>query len=83
MGSPALQGWSFCLDFQQSSQAMLLSAHPPSQPDTQKFTGILWHCCEVKHGEAPHTCVDRELFEPNKDLISVFLYTYSKMWDWR
>lgn len=52
VGSPALQGWSFCLDFQQSSQAMLLSAHSSSQPDTQKLKGILRHYCEVKYGEA-------------------------------
>lgn len=83
MGSPALQGWSVSLDLWQNSQAMLLSAHPTSQPDTQKFKGILWHCCEVKDGEALHMCVDRELFEPNWHLVSVFLYTFSKLWDWR
>lgn len=30
VGSPTLQSWSLCLDFQQSSQAMLLSACPPT-----------------------------------------------------
>lgn len=77
VGCPALQGWSFCRDFQLSSQTVLLSAHPPSQPDTQKFKGILWHCCEVKREEALHTGIDRELFEPKKDLISVFYSTLS------
>lgn len=35
------------------------------------------------HRVALHTYVDRELFEPNRDLVSTFLHTYSKLQNWR
>jgi len=32
---------------------------------------------------ALHAYVDRVLFEPNRGVVSICLYSYCKLWDWR
>lgn len=83
VSSPALQAWRFCLDFCQSSQSMGLSAHPPSQPDTQKCKDTR-PCCKMwalTWGGSLCPCRYGAVW--TRDLVSIFLYSYSKLWDWR